>query len=172
MVRFIPTWRIPAVYKNLAIAVLLTACFLVANRSTGLPASPTSPTIVKQVLLPNQTTTIPTTTLFTPGTTGLFRISAYMTQVVAGDADDGWTYNLGWSDDAGAETTFSSIGALSLSMSQTPPQAWGSMTGVGSVGDVFIFEAVAGKPITFSVSNLGRSGSDGTYSLYFTVERL
>jgi hypothetical protein len=46
------------------------------------------------------------------------------------------------------------------------------MVAVGSVGDVFIFEAVAGKPITFSVSNLGRSGSDGTYSLYFTVERL
>jgi len=89
-------------YKNLSIAVLLVAFGLVAARSTSSPTSG-SASIVATVSLPNQTAPLPSTVLFTPGTTGLFRVTAYMTEVVPlanNGSVDTWIYHLGWTDDA------------------------------------------------------------------------
>ena len=168
--------RRQALYKNLSIAVLLVVFGLVAARSTGTPApTTTSPTIVRKVVLVNQTAPIPTTTIFTPGASGLFRVSVYMTQVSPGGADDSWSCNLNWTDDAGAESSsaVNFYGIITMGVRQTPPNAYGSLSSSGNVGNVVTIEAVAGQPITFSVQPLlGRSGGDGTYSLYLTVERL
>ena len=115
-------------YKNLSIAILLVAFGLVAARSTGLPAStPTSATIVKTVVLRNQTGSIPTTTLFTPASTGLFRVSVYMTEVVPPQGNDGtWIFNLAWTDDAGLESGFPSQPIMQMSPAGTPPLAYGT----------------------------------------------
>jgi hypothetical protein len=156
-------------YKNLSIAVLLVAFGLVAARSTGAPAPTlTSPTIVKKVALTNQTGPIPTTTIFTPGTSGLFRVSVYMTQAVAGNSPDYWTVDLGWSDDAGKEAA----ATVSSSVGQVPPMAWGFVSGSFQPGSVVTVEGRAGQPLTFDVTDAGGFGNDGSYSLYITVERL
>jgi hypothetical protein len=159
------------VYKNLSIAVLLVAFGLVAARSTGTPSSTsTSPTIVKKVTLPNQTGPI-NGTIFTPVTNGLFRVSVYMTQTVPGNnANNFWGYNLAWFDDAGSESTQGAV--VQLGVSQAIPFAWGSLPGVRSPGNATVIEAIAGHPVTFSVDNYLGTGSYGTYSLYFAVERL
>jgi hypothetical protein len=120
------------------------------------------------VVLPNQTATIPTTTLFTPGTTGLFRISAYMTQVATVSGSYNTTFNLGWSDDAGQETTSVSAPPIQQPPEVFPPQAWG-WNYEGGPGNTLTIQAVAGQPITFWTAN---SRSVGTYSLYIVVERL
>jgi hypothetical protein len=157
------------VYKNLSIAVLLVAFGLVAARSTGTPAPTSTPTIVKKVILANQTAPIPTTTIFTPASNGLFRVSVYMTQVVPMQYNDAgtWLYNLNWTDDAGPESG-SAMPIIQMYSAQVPPQAYGTFD--GSQGNVIILEGVAGKPVTFSISLSGDTG--GTYSAYFTVERL
>jgi hypothetical protein len=159
-----------AMYKNLSIAVLLVAFGLVAARSTGSPApTPSSPVIVKKVILANQTAPIPTTTLFTPASNGLFRVSIYMTQVVPTQRNNGyWLYNLDWTDDAGPESGATQP-IMQMYDGQMPPQAWGTFD--TSPGNVVILEGVAGKPVTFSISLSGTT-SGGTYSAYFTVERL
>ena len=156
-------------YKNLSIAVLLVAFGLDTARTTGLPAStPTSPTIVASIALTNQTATIPPTTVFTPTQTGLYRLSVYMTQTVSVPRSTSeWRYNLAWVDDAGVEGT-GFYGVISVSTAKTPPSAWGSSNGT-SPGNVAIFQAIAGQPVTYSVL-CNKAG--GAYSLYFTVEQL
>jgi hypothetical protein len=165
-------------YKNLSIAVLLVAFGLVAARSTGTtPAStPTSPTIVASVSLPNQTAPIPSTVLFTPSATGLFRVTAYMTEVVPFTSNGSyytWIYHLGWTDDAGKESGNGRNGIMVLQTQQTPPSAWAATSSTFSPGLTSIVEAVGGAPITFSISKgAGTVNGPSTYSLYVTVEQL
>jgi hypothetical protein len=154
-------------YKNLSIALLIGAFGLVAIRSSGTPNTNSTPTIIKKVVLSNQTAVIPTTTLITPGTTGLFRISAYMTQIATAQGGP-TTFNLGWSDDAGQETSWVAEPPIVQQTDAVPPLSWGQNY-EGGPGNTVTIEGVAGQPITFWTAN---SSSVGTYSLYIVVERL
>jgi hypothetical protein len=163
-------------YKNISIAVLLVAFGLVAARSTGAPvATLTPPNIVKKVILANQTAPIPTTTIFTPASNGLFRLSVYITQVVPAEKQgnqSNWQYQFNWTDDAGAESLPAGY-LMWLGSSQIPPNACGVPSYSASPGTVAVFEAIAGQPVSFSVNLVDPVGvGGGTYSLYFTVERL
>jgi hypothetical protein len=83
-------------YKNLSI-VLLLAAFGLAGRSFPSTPSSGSVSIVATVSPPNQTAPFPSRVRFTPTTTGLFRVTAYMTEVVplANNGGCVWTYRLG-----------------------------------------------------------------------------
>jgi hypothetical protein len=124
---------------------------------------------VKKVILANQTAPIPTTTIFTPASDGLFRLSAYITEVVPAEKQgnqSNWQYQFNWTDDAGAESPAGYL--MWLGSSQIPPNAYS-----GSPGTVTVFEAIAGQPVSFSVNLVDPVGvGGGTYSLYFVVERL
>jgi len=91
-----------------------------------------------------------------------------MTQTVA-QPSHFWMFNLNWTDDAGVENS-GGYGLLFLDTRQTPPTAWASSAGFAVPGEVIVFQAVAGQPITYSVTNDATPA--GTYSLYFTLERL
>jgi len=102
---------------------------------------------VKKIALANQTARIPTTTIYTPGTSGLFRISVYDPN--RGDQLSGIrTVDFGWSDDAGREATNSNF---SLAVGQVPPNAWGFVNGLEFPANVMIVEDMAGHPLTFDV---------------------
>jgi hypothetical protein len=156
--------------RKIAISLLLAAFGLAIGHSVGLASSPPpSPLIVRRVVQANQTAPIPTTTLFTPSQTGLYRVSAYMTQVAVGDGNT-LSLNLGWSDDAGQEATSITTPPIVQYTNSVPPQAWG-WNYENSPGNVITFEEKAGQPITYSV--LYPSGGNlGSYSVYLVVERL
>src|SRR5260221_9205778 len=61
------------------------------------------PTIVAQVALMEQDAAIPTTILFKPKTSGLYRISAYLAMTMPGTAGRPWSLIIGWTDDGGPE---------------------------------------------------------------------
>jgi hypothetical protein len=160
-------------YKNLSITVLLVAFGLVAARSTGTPtATFTSPVIIKKIILANQTAPIPTTTIFTPASNGLFRVSVYMTTPVVNSNPNNWIFNLEWTDEAGVENTNGS-GLLQTSSVSQPPGAWGGLIngGLATPTGLAVIQCNAGHPVTYSVSP-SLTSDLGTYSLYFTVERL
>jgi hypothetical protein len=131
--------------------------------------------VVAKVSLPNQTAAIPTTTIYTPTQTGQYRLSVYATVVAFNTQSGGLlAFNLGWTDDSGpqainsllvgnTETLSPGQFVQSLGMNNYPGWALG--------GPVTTFEAIAGQPITFSVTDDIVSGSV-TYSLYYTLERL
>ena len=157
-------------YKTLCVAVLLLATIVFTSGSKPADASATglpSPVVVAKGKLFNQTTSITTTTLFTPASTGLYRLTVYATVSSADQSSfQGWNYVLTWADDAGAE---SSNNILAVNANATPPNAWGSSTFL-SPGCVSTFEAIANSPVTYSFEQTGPSST--AISLYWVVERL
>ncbi len=156
-------------YKTLCVAVLLLVTLVLAgSQSTAVPAATfNSPQIVAKGKLSNQTTPFPTTTIFTPTQTGMYRLSVYATISTSDpNSHTAWIYNLGWTDDAGAQ----SEGGLLYGNGATSGQfQYGSFQALG--GTVLPFEAKAGTPITHSMSQSGPPDSSA-YTLYYTLERL
>jgi hypothetical protein len=157
-------------YKTLGAAALLLAifAFTLGDRfATATPSGTVSPSIVASRQLTGRTTMIPTTALFTPSTTGLYRVSAYIAMSTSGTTGCPWDLTFGWTDDAGAEQASE---LLQLSASAHPPSAYGF--GENALTQTAIMRAVAGSPITYTVPATGCSGDNGTYELFMTVERL
>lgn len=155
-------------YKPISAVVAVLAVIAFTSRSRPADASlatPIGPSIVAHAKLTNQTAPIPTTTILTPKTTGLYRMSIYQTLTTANATSQScWEVIVNWSDDAGVEEGQTNC----VFGSQTPPQAYLNQV---FPGQVFTFEVTAGSPVTYSVAQFG--GSDGTaYSLYYTLERL
>lgn len=143
--------------RAVAISVLLTAISAIAFAQKQ-PLTQYSPIMVAKVDLSNQTAAIPTTTLFTPAQTGVYRISAYMTMVAAGSSTTGWSIFANYTDDAGAQT-------LGCSVSSEPVP--------GSVGFcTLLVHAIAGTPVAYSTNTYGQGDSYGTYDLFLRAERL
>ncbi len=155
-------------YKTLFSAVLVVGLLSLTGRSSSAAPAPfTSPLIVAKGKLINQTAEIPTTAIFTPAQGGLYRLSVYATVVrVDPNGHSTWNYNFGWSDDAGPETENGLLFGNGVQLGQFQ---YGSFSALG--GTVFPFEAKAGMPITYSVTNTG-SPDNSAYSLYYTLERL
>jgi hypothetical protein len=148
--------------KTFAVAVLLICAFVFgfATNSTDAPTGTAGPRVVAKVALPNQSANIPTTTIFTPQQSGLYRASIYMEQTVPATDGNFWSFRLDWTDDAGAQE----LVPLLLNDSGQPAFAY---EGGGGENDSWTFRAIAGNPVRFSVE-----GGSGTYEVYLTVERL
>ncbi len=139
---------------------LLVAAFLIALTVSGFgqearnesPSCASFPCVVASVSLPNQTVSVSQVPIYTPTTSGLFRITFYMeadTQGIGGN----WTLSWNWRDDLRTEAP----NRLYLEP--------GQYVNYGIPG----MRALAGYPITYTVTNVGHGGS---YSLYATVEQL
>src|ERR1700722_8536882 len=93
-------------HKVLCVAVLLIPTFVLAQDSKPASSATTlpGPVVVARGKVVNRNTVVPTTAIFTPKQTGLYRLSVYGT-ITAADSNSisYWYYNLGWTDDAGAE---------------------------------------------------------------------
>ena len=133
-----------------------------------------APTIVARIALVNQTAAIPTTTLFTPTSDGLYRISAYgaITTPVSPNGAN-WSVFFGWTDEAGMEGSGEPL--VIIADFNTPQNAYGVCTqganGTQSpAGCVLVVRSLAGKPLTYSVTAEFAAG--GTYELFITVEQL
>lgn len=147
-------------YKALCAVILLLPMFALAQEAKTKPAPFNSPQVVAKGKVLNQTAAIPVTTIFTPTQTGLYRFSAYSTGPVNTTASGYWNINLNWTDDFGPQND-----------EELLQNAGGGYGSVGwPSGSVGTFEAVAGQPVTYSVTLSGSGG--GSYSLYYTIERL
>jgi hypothetical protein len=161
-------------YKALCVAVLLLPTFAVTQGSKARAASAgtfSSPQIVAKAKLPHQTAAIPTTTILTPAQDGLYRMSVYATlTTTAQNATSNWNYNLFWTDDAGPQSVQTLLYGFDYF---TGPfwQLYDNGTSVMIGGPATVFEAKAGQPISYGVSQNG-SPDGSAYSLYYVLERL
>ena len=153
-------------YKTLVVSAVLVAAFAaVADRSDAvLAATPASAQIVANVSLKGQTQTIPATTIFNVTQGGLYRVTTYATQTVAGTSSSEIIVDVNYTDGAGMETYDATV----LSGPQVPPNAYGTPGGNGIPANSFTFSAVSGTPISFSAFG----PVAGTYDLFIVVERL
>jgi hypothetical protein len=139
---------------------LLLGAFLIALSASGLgqeaknESSPCAsfPCVVASISLPNQTMSVSQVPIYTPTTTGLFRIAYYLESDTRGIGGF-WYLSFSWTDDLGIES---------------PPAVYLQPGGRLSFG-VPGMRVLAGHPITYTVTN---SGHGGSYSLFATVEQL
>lgn len=115
---------------------------------------PSAPAVVATIALYNQTGNVPTTTLFTPVTNGLYRFTAYMAETVAGGTGGAWSLEVNWDDFRGQQGM-----PVELGCNQVDEAPVTSVSG----------EVQAGQPITY---NVGGDNASGTYEVLLTVERL
>lgn len=116
----------------------------------------TFPCVVASVSLTNQTQPLPSTPIFTPTNSGIFRISAYLSTSKTNNPFASWTVSLGWTDDIGPR--------------QSGPKAFqnASTAGIGT----FVVQSLGGQPLFFRTrSDSGASGSL-RYNLFIVVEQL
>jgi hypothetical protein len=155
-------------YKTLCVAVLLLPTFALAQTSKPSSSGPfNSPQIVAKGKLPNQTAPIPTTTIFTPTQTGLYRLSVYAT-ISKADPNSGsyWAYTFNWTDDSGVQSQPQLLIGSGPTLGQFYYQG-----GIVLGGTSMPFQVKAGTPITHDVTQY--NGPDNSaYSLYYTLERL
>jgi hypothetical protein len=151
--------------KQVQIALIGIFVFIFAG--VAFSVEPTSPVVVARLHLRNITETIPTTTLFTPKFSGVFRVSTYAAVTTPVDSQMNWVLLWNWTDNAGAE----SIGLGSAPTTATPPQDYFFDFYSGAIASPFTFEAIAGQPVSFSlVKPSGLTG--GACGLAIIVERL
>jgi len=158
-------------YKNLCVATLLLPMFALAQNATrtSAPGRPfSSPLIVAKGRLLNQAAPIPTTTIFTPTESGIYRLSVYATLITGGQnpCTSYWSYNPGWTDDSGLLN--SAPGTLTSGCDFLGPFYWPL---VGTFGAATTIEAKGGTPITYSVDQVGPPNGS-TYSVYYRLELL
>src|SRR5690349_1169923 len=89
-------WRAPAV----KLAHLFVVLFVIVLSASAFAQTPV---IVAQVTVFNQSTKIPPTALVTPALNGVYRVSAYMTELATKQSKGRDVLTLTWSDDSGKE---------------------------------------------------------------------
>jgi hypothetical protein len=130
------------------ILAAFTAALILGFASVAaLAAEPTSPIIVARINRRNITKSIPTTTVFTPQDTGVFRVSSYLTITTPIAGEYIWILSLNWGDDAGLETTNLAYGFST----QTPPDAYFGNIMANENQAPFTFEAKAGQPVSLTL---------------------
>jgi hypothetical protein len=155
--------------KTLAVAVLLLGV-LAISFATNNPTSGFKyfggPRIVAKVKLTNRTASVPDSILFTPTQSGLYRISVYMS-MTAPASGGAWQTSLSWTDDAGAEQ----LGAIAgIYNSAVPPTDYSTDGREGTPNLNPTIWAVAGAPVTYSVTGIGTVG--GAYEMFMVAEQL
>jgi hypothetical protein len=152
---------------RLMILVVGTVALTTTSHSVDPASSPLqTPAIVKQ-LFRSETVAIPTTTLFTAKSTGLYRISAYLAMTTTGTSGCPWNFEMSWTDDAGAEGP---LQLLQVSDKWKPPFDY-SFGPTAGYQQTLILRAVAGTAVTYDVNDSDCNAA-GTYQISATVERI
>ena len=142
--------------KNFVFAVFLLALTTVgfaqdARRSAD-GTCVVFPCVVATLSVTNQTVPVSETALFTPTTSGLFRVTFYMESSPVRGSD--WGLQFKYTDD---------LKTRSEPVWQATPGNLASFN--------YVFRVVAGQPITYAVTQV-KIGEGAYYDLFITVEQL
>ena len=133
-------------------------CFLVVILGLCVSsAAQSSPTIVAQVDLTNQTSQIPVTELVTPTNDALYRVSVYLEVPSRNPTGGQWCVVIGWTDNVGQKKQ-------STTVNEADAILWASAT--------ILARDLSGNPLSYYVGDC--RGKKGTlpYNLFLIVEQL
>jgi hypothetical protein len=115
------------------------------------------PCVVTTVTLTNQSKAIPATTIYTPNTDGLFRVSAYLSLTTVKNVNnEGWELLLAWTDEIGTKKA------------NTNSYNGGS----NALTDTFVVRGIAGQPLGYTTNPISGGGPQSNYNLFIVVEEL
>ena len=137
----------------------------------------TTPAIFVQVTLNGQTGPIAPTTLFTPPSDGLYRISSYGVVTTPNATYGLWDVQLNWTDESGAELCSSFLACALMQLTSDPVEThFGGQVGLQgpyTPNNTAVIRVKAGTSVTYSVvADPSGNPSGSTYDLFITVEQL
>jgi hypothetical protein len=158
-----------AIASVLALASFADVCAR-AQEASQSSTTAKSPVIVKSISFTNQTDAVPQSTIYTPSTTGLYRVSIYSELITTNSANQGNGYaefceDLVYTNDSGATQERSQ--QLCAPLSSSLNNSDGSIT--------FLARVTSNTPMLFSTFLLGGQPPPVppySYSMYITIERL
>jgi hypothetical protein len=156
-------------YKALCVVAIFLGVVALTSSSSVSDSSATlrSPRIVARGKLLNQTMTIPVSTLFTPTSSGLFRLSVYgSTTTRDPNSQSFYNYNLYWTDISGASNVEMDV----ISGYDNTAGVWNQVCCAYPTGTQ-VFQAEEGTAVTYQVTQSGPT-DNAVYALYWTIERL
>jgi hypothetical protein len=118
------------------------------------------PRIVAKIHLTGQTAPIPTTTVWTPKKSGLFRFSGVMVVTAASSQNGNWGTTIGFTPLRGGPTSLLWIEINS------------QVVGGGVSAYPLTVWDIAGQPLTYEVPVVSGNPQGSKYELFFTVEQL
>lgn len=122
--------------------------------STSSSVTIPAPNVVETLAMFNQTAGITSTTLWTPSTTGLYRVTLYIEESATSLSE--YTLELTWNDQAGSENFQASMGdTLGLEAIAEKPVRF-----------------VAGQPVSYNVGVTGGFGTPPQYEFVIAIEQL
>jgi hypothetical protein len=138
---------------------VLAGLVLKSDRGHGQAQGSQSPVIIRQIFLQNQSTSPGTITLFTPTSSGLYRISLYVNLTPPSNTGSMCPV-VDWTDEAGGEYSFFQLGTNALNCPI-----------VGEIGGgSIIIHDLAHNPVTLNPEL--SDPFNGQYNLLVTVEQL
>ncbi len=153
------TWLVP-------LLMLGTFVLGVAIKKADTSPRTAQPVIVASFNRRGITQGIPTTTLFTPAVTGVYRASLYLAMTTPTGQGNTWPLYLTWTDDVGPESDV--LGQVFDTA--IPPMDYEYNEALNGAAAPFVFEAIAGQPVAFQL--VQPPSPSGTCALALTVERL
>jgi len=140
----------------IVLALIAAGMFVRGDRVQG-QGTETSPVIIKRVAFLNKSTDMGPSTLFTPTSNSIYRVTAYAD--VTPPSNDGVACPLlSWTDEAGTQ-----------SQAVTNPDGNACAYATNSDQGVVIIHSIPGQPVLFSMSVGDFSGQ---YNVFITVEKL
>jgi len=136
------------------------ALLALCSSGFGQKKVPYSPTVIVAVALANQASPIPTTTMFTPMTLGMYRLSAYIQEQGTTVEDTGW----------GCRIDYSALGS-GADMLIVVESLLGANPPTGTV-NAMVFVPQPGAPVTFQTFVAGSPSPGTTYDLIITIEQM
>jgi hypothetical protein len=143
-----------------ASVMMLCSCTAMLAQSPSATTTTTPTVIVAHRSFTGKTSSIPTFTLFTPASAGIFRVTTYLVQSTDSSGLTPELFLL-WQDE---------LGEYEVSIPTSTPQ-----TGLGAgapteSSSTFVIRGIAGKPIQMLSDEQPSEG--GTYNLYVVLEKL
>jgi hypothetical protein len=159
-------------YKTLCVAVLfvIALAFMSGSKSVGsAPPALTAPVIVASGRLINQSGNF-TSTIYTPGVSGVYRLSAYATLTTADPLSKSYSYyGFSWTDATG--TPLGPVYQLTANSDAVAGPFDDYVSGFILGGFTRTFQATKGTPITHTMY-VTPVLDNSLYSVYYVLERI
>jgi hypothetical protein len=82
---------------------LVLLVFVIGMNVSGFAQCSAFPCVVATVTLTDQSKKIPVTSIYTPPTSGVFRVNAYMSATTGNNGGEYWQLTLQWADEIGSQ---------------------------------------------------------------------
>jgi hypothetical protein len=136
---------------------LVLLVFVIGMNVSGFAQCSAFPCVVATVTLTDQSKKIPVTSIYTPPTSGVFRVNAYMSATTGNNGGEYWQLTLQWADEIGSQQGYTA-----------------AFTGSNNAATAaFVVRDLGGSSISYATTFNHQGGTEPLkYNVFIVIEQL